>query len=172
MRPPRRRWIAAASTLGAGLALLLLAGCSGQGHVEARLTYPPPTQPETVPLPQPRAPGGPGAPGGPELPAPLGTYFLHNGEFALEGCTYLGERTTGDTAPAGRSEAEQARSRAVLDMAEQAKLLGGNVVLLPSFREDYRAGRLVGRVYRCGDVQRRRLYEQAAATQQLTIVPP
>ncbi len=169
MRQHRYHWLDGAPALGAGLALLLLIACIGQGHVEGRVTFPPPAQPETVPLPQPRAPT---APGGPELPAPLGTYFLHKGDFPLEDCTFLGERITGDTAPSASYEAEQARSRAVLDMVEQARLLGGNVVLLPSFREDYRAGRLVGRVYRCGDAQRRRLYEQAAATQQLTIVPP
>jgi len=185
MRPPggsacgartkRAGWFAVVAAL---LALLALGGCAGQGHVEGRLTYPPPqreappTRPGGLPPALPEGPAGPGAPGAPELPTPLGVYFLHDGDFDLSECVYLGERTTGDAAPLARYQAEQARSNAVLDLAEQSRLLGGNVVALPTFRDDFRAGRLQGRVYRCGEPERRRIYERAAAQQQLTIVPP
>lgn len=159
------------------LGALLLAGCSGIGHVEGRLSYPPERPPpagaplppgELPPAPPPRAP----APEDREETAPAGIYFLHEQPYGAEDCQFVGERVTGGTAAAaGTVEGEKARARAVLDLADQASWLGGNVVLLPNFREDYRAGRLLGRIYRCPEPQRRSIYDRAAADGALTVVP-
>jgi len=160
MGQSRTHWIVAGAA-----AMLLLSACTGMGHVEAKLTYPP-----SVPQPQPPA----AEPGGlaPEAAAPPGVYFLHEADAGLDDCVYVGERVTGEGPAAIRPEAEQARARAFLDLAEQARWMGGNVVLLPTFREDFQSGRVLGRVYRCGAAQRRAIYQRAAARRQLTVVPP
>jgi hypothetical protein len=167
----RTAWI-----VGVGLAALLLAACRGQGHMEGSLTYPPPRPPPgQAPLPQPSPRGEPqGLPRGlaPLPGAPPGIYFLHEQDFGVGACVFIGERSTGGAGPAIGGDEESARARAVLDMAEEARWMGGNVVLLPSFREDYRSGHLQGRVYRCGEPERRSIYDRAAAEHKLTVIQP
>jgi hypothetical protein len=155
--------------LGVLALALLLGACQGRAHMEGSLRYPPERPPQAAPLPEPQ-----GRPRGlpPGSAAPPGIYFLHEQDYGVEGCLLLGERTTGGAAPRGPLEAEQARAHAVLDLAEQARWLGGNVVRLPSFSEDYRSGRLQGLVYRCDEALRRAIYERASAAQGLTVVPP
>jgi hypothetical protein len=154
----------------APLGLVLLTACAGRTHVEGALTSPPgrPPAPQ-APLPEPR---GPPPEPSPEAMPPAGIYFLHEDGLGEERCVFVGERQTGG-GPAPRvADAAQARARAVLDMAEQTRWLGGNVVVLPTFQEDFRTGRLQGRVYRCAEPERGAIYQRAAARRQLTVVPP
>lgn len=109
------------------------------------------------------------APG--ESDVPFGVFFLHGEDAGIADCVLMGERETGGRIGPNRPDEEQARARAVLDMAEQARWLGGNVVVLPHFQEDFHSGRLRGRVYRCGEAERRDIYRRAAAQQNLTVVP-
>jgi hypothetical protein len=161
---------AAALAVLLGLALLgavLLAACSGSGRGRAGSPSGPLNEP-------PPAADSASRSAGPDLPAvaPPGVYLLHEESYGLAACVYVGERTTGAGVPAGQSAGEQERARAALDLADQARWLGGNVVMLPSFREDFRRGRLQGRVYRCGEAERRAIYARAAAEQKLTVIQP
>lgn len=155
--PPRARILTASTrALSAPLlwvlfSLLLasLAGC--RGHVEGRLEVPPRPMPGE----------------GRSVP---GIYFLHDWREEAETCLYLGEITGGAESPAGDPGGPRGRSRAVLQLAEQTRLLGGNVVMLPRFSTEYPEGTLTGQVYRCREAERGRLFEQGAAEERLTVI--
>lgn len=176
---PGSRMLAAGVAMVAALAI---AGCGATGHVEGTFTYPPPRAPTEAPLPETRQPAPPRRespppreqrpPRRPKYSAPSGIYFLHGAMAGLEDCTFVGERVAGAEAPLHQPEAERRQRDAMLDLAQDARGLGGNVVVLPSFAADYRSGRLVGRIYRCDEVSRAHVYRHAASAQQLTVLPP
>jgi hypothetical protein len=146
--------------------VLAQAGCTlGGGRSDAARA---PVGPLDVP---PSGPASRAPDAGTPTVAPRGIYFLHERDFGLSNCVFIAERTTGGAPEGYRRGGEGDRSRAVLELAEEARWMGGNVVMLPKFSEDFRAGRLSGRVYRCPEPQRRSIYQRAAAEQRLTVVP-
>ncbi|NIR97706.1 MAG: hypothetical protein GWO39_06410, partial [Gammaproteobacteria bacterium] len=61
--------------------------------------------------------------------------------------------------------------RALLDLADEARWMGGNVVWLPRFGEQFHEQGLVGHVYRCDEGERRAIYDRAMRSRVLTVVP-
>lgn len=162
--------------------LILLTGMGCRGVMEGRME---PGQGVVSPSPQPslRQEDAPRA----SVP---GIYFLHDqttvsGAMEDGDCAYLAEHVAGEESASGSQGAligntdrggrvggdwVGGKSGAVLELAERSRALGGNVVLLPHFSEEFSAGLLTGRVYRCDGAARRALHTQGASEQRLTVV--
>ncbi|MCH9045235.1 MAG: hypothetical protein IIA40_03915, partial [SAR324 cluster bacterium] len=63
-------------------------------------------------------------------PSP-GVYFLHEAEFGVDRCALVAVRVSGGTTPQPPPGDPQARARAVLDLAEQARWMGRAIAPIP-----------------------------------------
>lgn len=151
--PGRKRWPLAMVFVPVLLALLAgLAACRPSG--------PRPPRPAAQDAPRP-------------IPAALpreAIIFLHDRDFGVTACRFIAEEVGGTNTPGKKPPRGNPGANAVMDLAEQARDRGGNVVLLPFFRREFGAGELTGMIYRCGARQRGQVFRRASKAQQVTVI--
>lgn len=153
-------------------AYLLIVGLLVAGLAACTERRPPPSQPAT-PAPRQEAPAPrQEAPAAKPAPRAKAILFIHEPDFPLSGCRRVGEAEAGAESRPGQGDERWRGSTALLELAIRAQSLGGNVVVLPRFSEEFTQGRVTGHIYRCGTAQREALYRRASSEQRLTVIEP
>jgi len=153
-------WLLALAVAG------VLAGCPSRPTME-----PAPVGVPVRPEPAPTLPLEPPTLPPPTIPEPRGLYFLHEQSYGAEACEPVGEvEVQTVSGPAGYAPQVQMEPQALNRLAARARDLGGNVVVLPHFDQQFDSGMLAGQAYRCGPAERRSIFDRARAARGLTIV--